>query len=141
MSIPLTECFEHMNLGNALQPMHPSSQHPIHSHTQHPIHSHTPHPIQIHHCLHAKLKIFNETAEWHRENIKNGKPISINMLFLISLIEPIHKLYKIDNNSIINWCFRDIYLAIFGTQTLPLSETETNMNNMYKNFYYKVMDY
>jgi len=121
MSTHLTKCFESMNLCNAPHPFHytPLSLYPIH----------------------AKLIVFNETIEWHRKNIEKGKPISINMLFLISLIEPIHKLYKIDNNSIINWCFRDIYLAIFGTQTPPLSETETNMNNMYKNFYYSAMHY
>ncbi len=138
MSIPLAKCFESMNLGNALQiesPIHSHTPHHIHSHTPHHIHSHTPHPIHSH----AKLIIFNDTIEWHRKNIENGKPVSINMLFLISLIDPIHKLYKIDNNSIINWCFRDIYLAIFGTQTLPLSET--NINNMYKKFYYSAMHY
>lgn len=93
-----------------------------------------------HQCLPAKLKEFNDMVEWHQQNAINGNPIPINMLFLMSLIDPIHKLYKRDNNSIQNWCFRDIYLATFGTQPMQsLSVPLPKMNKMYIDFYNSVI--
>jgi hypothetical protein len=93
-------------------------------------------------CQSDKLKEFNDTIEWHQQNAINGNPIPINMLFLMSLIDPIHKLYKRDNNSIQNWCFRDIYLATFGTQpmqSVPVPVSEPNMTKMYIDFYNSVI--
>jgi hypothetical protein len=89
-------------------------------------------------CRSDKLKEFNDTIEWHQQNAINGNPIPINMLFLMSLIDPIHKLYKRDNNSIQNWCFRDIYLATFGTQPIQ-SLPSTDMTKMYIEFYNSVI--
>lgn len=100
-------------------------------------HIHYLQPYQQYQHQHAELKVFNEIVEWHQKNATNGNPIPINMLFIMSLIDPIHKLYKRDNNSIINWCFRDIYLATFGTSPLPLSVTD--INNMYINFYNSII--
>jgi hypothetical protein len=91
-------------------------------------------------CQSDKLKEFNDTIEWHQQNAINGNPIPINMLFLMSLIDPIHKLYKRDSNSIQNWCFRDIYLATFGTQPMQSqSVPEPDMTKMYIEFYNSVI--
>lgn len=93
-----------------------------------------------HQCLPTKLKEFNDMVEWHQQNAINGNPIPINMLFLMSLIDPIHKLYKRDNNSIQNWCFRDIYLATFGTQPMQSPPVpEPYMTKMYIDFYNSVI--